>query len=165
MTRPKWTFGSKRRSPVNTESATPASGERERGAALVEMALVLPLLLMLALGVVDFGLMINQTTLISNAAREGAREAAFGSDEDAIEARVRETASLLNQSDLTVSVTCAGADGTACAGVDYDTEWESGGAVIVSVEYTYHMITPLVGLLGIGPDEQLASEITMKIEG
>lgn len=47
----------------------------ERGQAMVEFALVLPLLLILLCGIIDFGwLYYNQITL-NNAAREGARYA------------------------------------------------------------------------------------------
>ena len=136
----------------------------ERGGALVEAALVLPLLLMLALGAVDFGFMINRDTLINNAAREGAREGMFGGDAAAIEARVRDVAAVLEQSDLTVTVTCEQPDGSACPGVDYDTERQAGGAVIVTVDYDYHFITPLVGLIGVGPTEQLSGDSKMRIE-
>ena len=47
----------------------------EKGQAMVEFALVLPLLLILLCGIIDFGwLYYNQITL-NNAAREGARYA------------------------------------------------------------------------------------------
>jgi Flp pilus assembly protein TadG len=44
-----------------------------RGAELVEFALVLPLLLLLVAGVIDFGFLFQQNQVITNAAREGAR--------------------------------------------------------------------------------------------
>jgi Flp pilus assembly protein TadG len=46
---------------------------RERGAALVEMALVLPLLLMLLLGIVSAGLAYNHQLALTHAAREAGR--------------------------------------------------------------------------------------------
>ena len=45
----------------------------QRGAVLVEMALVLPILLFLFVGVVDFGLILREYQVLQNAAREGAR--------------------------------------------------------------------------------------------
>jgi hypothetical protein len=45
----------------------------DRGANLVEMALVLPLLLMLFMGIVDFGRAYYSYVTLTNAAREGAR--------------------------------------------------------------------------------------------
>lgn len=51
---------------------------RDRGAAAVETALVLPLLLMLVFGIIDFGRLLNAQLTVSAAAREGARAAAIG---------------------------------------------------------------------------------------
>jgi Flp pilus assembly protein TadG len=45
----------------------------ERGAAAVEMALVLPVLLLLIGGIVDFGRAYFTQIMLTNAAREGAR--------------------------------------------------------------------------------------------
>jgi Flp pilus assembly protein TadG len=45
----------------------------ERGAELVEFALAFPLLLLVVMGIIDFGLMFQQYEVITNAAREGAR--------------------------------------------------------------------------------------------
>ena len=45
----------------------------ERGAVLVEMALVIPILLFLFVGVVDYGLILREYQVLQNAAREGAR--------------------------------------------------------------------------------------------
>ena len=45
----------------------------ERGQAIIEMALTLPLLLLIVLGIFDFGLMFQKYEVVTNAAREGAR--------------------------------------------------------------------------------------------
>jgi Flp pilus assembly protein TadG len=47
--------------------------QNERGAELVEFALVLPLLLAMLAGIVDFGRMFQRLEVTTNAAREGAR--------------------------------------------------------------------------------------------
>ena len=46
---------------------------RERGSVLVEFALVVPILLVIFAGIVDFGLMMQRREVVTNAAREGAR--------------------------------------------------------------------------------------------
>lgn len=51
----------------------------ERGAAAVEFALVLPVLLILVLGIVEFGRAYNIQTTLSAAAREGVRVMALQS--------------------------------------------------------------------------------------
>jgi Flp pilus assembly protein TadG len=59
-------------------SCTRHEGLRDRGAAAVEMALVLPLLFTMLFGVIDFGRLFNAEIQLSQAAREGARVAALG---------------------------------------------------------------------------------------
>ena len=51
----------------------------ERGAELIEMALVTPILLLLLGGIVDFGFMFRSWEVVTNAAREGARVGALPS--------------------------------------------------------------------------------------
>lgn len=51
----------------------PAGGGGQRGAAAVELALVLPLFLLLVVGVIDFGYFLFVSEVATNAAREGAR--------------------------------------------------------------------------------------------
>lgn len=47
-------------------------GERDGGQALVELALVLPLLLLMLVGVIDVGRLVYTTANVTNAARAGA---------------------------------------------------------------------------------------------
>lgn len=49
----------------------------EKGQAMVEFALVLPILLLLLCGIIDFGWLYFNQLLLNNAAREGARYAAI----------------------------------------------------------------------------------------
>lgn len=65
----------------------------ERGAELIEFALVLPLLLLVVLGIVDFGFLFQRFEVVTNAAREGARLAVLpgyssGSPTSDVETRV-----------------------------------------------------------------------------
>jgi Flp pilus assembly protein TadG len=48
-------------------------GRSETGAELVEFALVFPLLLLVVLGIIDFGFLFQKYEVVTNAAREGAR--------------------------------------------------------------------------------------------
>jgi Flp pilus assembly protein TadG len=45
----------------------------ERGAVVVEFALVLPLLMLLLMGIIEFGLLFYNQQVLTNASREGAR--------------------------------------------------------------------------------------------
>lgn len=56
-----------------------AGGRRDdRGAAAVEFALVLPLLLLIVMGISQFGITFSQWLQIEHAAREGARWGSLG---------------------------------------------------------------------------------------
>jgi Flp pilus assembly pilin Flp len=52
----------------------------QEGAAAVEFALLLPLLVLLLFGMIEFGLAFNTRIQATNAAREGARQAVVGID-------------------------------------------------------------------------------------
>ena len=45
----------------------------QRGASAVEFALILPLLIVLTFGIIEFGLLMYNQQVLTNAAREGAR--------------------------------------------------------------------------------------------
>lgn len=80
--------------------------QRSRGAALVEFAIVSMLLLTLLFGIIEFGLMMKDYLTVNQAAREGARAAALGSDPSAVEVRARSSAAGLSEDEqnlITVS--------------------------------------------------------------
>ncbi len=74
---------------------------RDSGSASVEFALILPFLLFVLLGIVDFGLAYNTRITLSNAAREGVRVWALGGTQDEAEAAVRDAAVGVNITDVT----------------------------------------------------------------
>lgn len=53
-------------------------GARDRGAAAVEAALLLPLLLLIIFAIIDFGRMLNAQISLTEAARETARASSIG---------------------------------------------------------------------------------------
>jgi TadE-like protein len=55
----------------------------ERGASIVEFAMVLPLFVGLLMGFIDFGLNLNNISSVRQAVREGARDVAVGEPGDA----------------------------------------------------------------------------------
>jgi len=54
--------------------------QKDSGQTLVEFALVLPLLLLLLFGIVEFGRIFHAKLVVTSAAREGARKAVVGGD-------------------------------------------------------------------------------------
>lgn len=72
----------------------PATRRRRRsdsGAELIELAIVLPILLIVVAGIVDFGFLFQRYEAITNAAREGARVAVLPNFSDAdVQERVKQ---------------------------------------------------------------------------
>jgi len=123
------------------------AGPRERGAAAVELALVLPLLALLLFGIIDFGRMLNAQVTLTEAAREGARAAAFRADPAA---RVRTATSGLDS----VTVTA-----TSCP-----TSPSATDDAVVTVRHEFRFITPvgsLTGLFGSG----VGDTVTLSAKG
>jgi Flp pilus assembly protein TadG len=97
------------------------------------MAIVLPLLLLLLFGIIDFGRLLNKQILLTEAAREGARVASFGGDPTD---RVKQIAG----GDVNVAtVPCPSTDPT-------------GADVQVTVTNSFTFAAPVVGFLGSGGD-------------
>lgn len=71
---------------------SPRSRNRRRGAALVEFALVAPLLFLLVLGIMEFGVMMMHQLTLVQVAREGSRHASLGRPVAEIEQRIVNTA-------------------------------------------------------------------------
>lgn len=134
----------------------------EDGAAAIEFAIVASLLFMLVFGIIDFGFGFHTWNATAQAAREGARQAAVESNTTAIIARTRAAANFLDQSKMTVSVTCSrgGSVFGACAST-----WAEGDYIRVSVDYRYPYITPLPGMVGLGDDLMLHSQSEVRFEG
>lgn len=76
--------------------------KNEKGAAAVEFALVLPLLVIIVFGIFEFGIAYNNWIALTHAAREGARLAAVGAY---TEQRVRDSAPSVQIQSITVSGT------------------------------------------------------------
>ncbi len=132
---------------------------QERGANLVEMALVLPLLALLLFGVVDMGRAFHSYIVVTNASREGARRASRvpkyqGSlAVSAIEAAVRQEAA---NSGVDLQTSNSGIVIGASAGLD------SGDPISVTVHYTF--TTLIGGLVGL-PEFPMSGTTEMVIFG
>jgi Flp pilus assembly protein TadG len=107
----------------------------DRGAAAVEFALVMPVLLALVVGIAEFGRAYNVQTTLSGAAREGVRVMAVKNDPAAARAATKAAASpvTLTDSQISVSPTTCVSTVTATA------------SATVTVTYALPYITRLFG--------------------
>ncbi len=133
-----------------------ARGRRDRGQSLIEFALVLPMLLVLFFGIIEFGNAWRIYQLVTNTAREGAREAVLPSSTTAtVDAVIddRLTGSGLDVSQATVTLgICSG--GT-CTNLP-DT-------VTIDYPYQFVFLVPVIQLMcgGVGCDGSAYSTVNL----
>ena len=132
----------------------------ERGAAALEFALVLPLLIVLVFGMVDCGWAINRYSVLNNAVREGVRTASLGGDVNDVKAAVQQSLDSRMVSAVTITVTCRKPDESACGA--YDSDKETGGTAIVRAEATQSWLTPVMSTFS--SSLQLSKTMQMRIE-
>jgi Flp pilus assembly protein TadG len=121
----------------------------EKGQAVTEFALALPVLVLLLFAVIQFGIVFNNYVTLTDATRAGARKAAVSREDpsaaaDATQA-VRNSAANLTQSKLNVSI---------------NSTWQPGADVTVTATYPYQ-----IKLLGIPlKNGNLTSTTTERVE-
>lgn len=129
--------------------------KEEQGQTLVEFALVVPLLLVVLFGIIQFGAVYNDYVTLTDATRVGARKAAVSrhsaTPEADAEDAVRGSASGMDEP-------CAG--GTGLCVTVAATAWEHGEDVTVEARYPYEI--DLLGL--VVASGQLESTTTERVE-
>jgi hypothetical protein len=119
----------------------------ERGQALIELAFILPVMLVFLLVLVDFGLALDRREVIQHAAREGARQGAVGLGPAGVETEtIDQSQGLLSAADINVCYVDGPDAGTALGNV--------GDNVRVEIDYDYEFTAgsgELLSTLGLGP--------------
>jgi Flp pilus assembly protein TadG len=131
----------------------PKHRNKEKGQALVEFAIILPVLLLILFGILQFGVTFNNYISVTAAAREGARKASVSRTLGASAATTAATnaakaaAPSLKQSSIQVTVTPSN-------------NWAAGSDVTVLVKYPYS-----INILGkVVSSGYLTSSTTMRLE-
>ena len=127
------------------------SNWNEHGQSLVELAVSLPVLILLLLGTVDFGMAIFSYSILRDAAQEGAFYGSFNpSNKAEIENRARNISprkneavfsspvNLRNKTLITVTVKTVG---QSCQGITNG----AANSLRVSVSYKYPILMPFAG--------------------
>jgi Flp pilus assembly protein TadG len=131
----------------------PRPAQNERGQSLVELAITLPILILLLLGTLDFGMAIFSYSMLRDSAQEGAFYGSFNpANVEEIENRARNISpraddevfsspvQLRDKAKVKVSVQTLGG---ACQGVTNDVS----NSIQVNVSYRYPIMMPFVGRL------------------
>jgi len=125
------------------------------GQSLTEFALLVPVILLVLLGVFDFGRAIYAYNAIANAARLGGRTAIVNQTPSEIRARAIAQATGLAIDGASTSCPPAGASGVCVefknAALTADCSPATLGCVaVITVKYTFDPLTPIIGRV-LGP--------------
>ncbi len=123
----------------------------QKGQSIVETALILPIIILILTGIIDFGLMFNNYLVITNASREAARNAAVGATDAEITIMVSNMTSSLDGSKLSTSIY----PGQALR--------KKGDEVIVTIKYDNALLTPVISSIIPNP-MQLEAKTIMRME-
>jgi Flp pilus assembly protein TadG len=118
----------------------------------VEFALLLPVLLLLLFGIIDFGRALNAQITLTQAAREGARLAAVGASSTSVTSRTQSAATGLSGVTVTVTSSCPTGAGT---GVD----------AVVQASYPFSFATPVGAIAGMFGTAGFGSTLTLTATG
>jgi Flp pilus assembly protein TadG len=122
-----------------------------KGQAAVELALILPVLVLLLLGMLQVGIVLQDYLQLQQAVEQGARAASLGAADATIQQTVDSAAPSLSPSALTVTVSPAAA------------ERQSGTEITVQGSYGISISIPLLTPL-IGGQLEISSQSVMRME-
>jgi Flp pilus assembly protein TadG len=130
---------------------------RERGSAMVETAIAIPILLVLMVGIFEVGRAYETWQVLTNAAREGARMSVTpGSSQSNTTALIRQymaNGQLINSATAAVDVNTG-------ASIDVNGTPVSASAVTVDYPFEFIMLQPVVRL--VAPGATVGGPITMR---
>jgi Flp pilus assembly protein TadG len=136
----------------------------ERGAAMVEFALVLPLLLVLVFGMLEFGKAFNYWIDTTHLANEGARWAVVNQNPGTgtLQEYVKGRANTVELRDGGTASIPAGDEAEVCISFPNGTA-NVGDPVLVTVTATYHWL-PFIGERISSADVTIRGSATMRLE-
>ncbi len=137
---------------------------RQRGAALVEFALVSGLLLLLLFGIIEMGLLFQDQAEVSQAAREAARSASVGDPTATVTGRAISTGIGLSLAAANVTLEQSANGGTTWTTLGNSGSSNnavSGSLVRVTVTYSHPLVTSYVFS---GGSKTLSAKMVMRRE-
>lgn len=118
---------------------------------MVEMVLILPLLLVILVGIAEFGFMLSNYLTLNNVSREAARYASLGGTDSGAQSRAMEVSGNLDPGLLTITLTPA--EGSR----------DRGDSIEVRATYTHNLMVPFLSNI-INDGIVLESKTVMRVE-
>jgi Flp pilus assembly protein TadG len=134
-----------------------ANRRGERGQALAEFALVLPLVLLFIAGIIEMGRAWNIKEVVTDAAREGARYTVVqdpGVDSDYVKTKIMERLAL-------------GSVDTATITIEPSADWRKAGlpmTVTIATPFRMGLVGALLGWAGAPSVVSISTQATMRNE-
>jgi Flp pilus assembly protein TadG len=148
--------------------------QSQKGAAVVEFAVILPLLLLIVFGIVEFGFIFYNQAILTNASREGARRAiVFQTDSDdnriysgpAVEDAVNQYLYTDYPTNTNLRLVTFGTDNLTIDpnGSDGEVPITQGDYILVQVQYDYNFLL-LPSFAGLPETIKLTGKTSMRAE-
>ena len=124
--------------------------KNSKGQSVVEFAMILPILMLILVGTIEFGRFYNAWLMVSHASREGARVASLGGTNVQVEERVDAVMAAFDTARISVLVSP-------------NVTRARGDMVTVTVNYDIDPMTPMIGVIT-GGTLHLDSNTVMRTE-
>jgi Flp pilus assembly protein TadG len=124
-------------------AASKRSRKGQRGQSLVELSFMLPVLLIVVFGIIDFGMGLRSYISLTNATREGARYASVGSTAGTYPTNCNGTTGTTVIGRVCVTVQPLKVADMQSVTVTYPTGQGPGKSVVVAATYRYNFVTPV----------------------
>lgn len=124
--------------------------KNEKGQSLVEFAIIIPLILLIVMGIAQFGFMLNSYLRIQNATREGARIGVVGGTNSEIRESILKTSPNLKVENLTIQI-------------HPNDNRRSGQTLTVQIIYNFPLAVPIINNI-FGKTVQLNAQTSMRVE-
>lgn len=124
---------------------------KKKGQSLVEFALILPILLLIVVGIIEFGILMSSYLIVQNTARDAVRQISVGAVDSAVFTTVRQNAVGIDRNQLSFTATPSSATRTR------------GNPVTVTTTYNHQILTPLLSVV-LGTTLQWQVSATMRLE-
>lgn len=124
----------------------------QHGQAMVEMALILPILLMLCVGIFEFGRIMGSSMVINNLARDGARYGVVGHTDTEIRNLISAEHAWLDEGNMIVTIT-----------PEYGFR-TTGDTLVVDIDYSVPLMTTFFANIVSTDTVSLSASCAMRVE-